>query len=210
MFGAVNALFTGLALAGVALTLYSQAEQQRRQAKPFLIPRLDPEVDGWVTIMRPVKRGGVIELPIEIAVPLNNPSNEAALNVRVTVGIESCRVEATATALVPVASGASQVVTVKAAVSGESADSLVGDLASNKAVIAQLRVSYTSLDGVAWQSAVNYNLCLGELRASGDAALLRAAIDDSGQTEGANPWAGSTKVQLQASPVDGSWRYQEV
>lgn len=210
MFGAVNALFSGLALTGVALTLIWQTQEQKRQAKPFLIARMDPESEGGVFISRPIKSGGKIAIPFEVVVPLTNSSDEAALNVYVALKISVCQLVLSGSVPVPIAGKASHLIRLRNSdgVSGGDAANLVRNLINENGVVAGLSVNYSSLSGVRWKSAVRYRFCLSAVR-TGDAKLLQAAIDDVGEAGEEAVWTTTTKIQLDVVDVEDSWSYDE-
>jgi hypothetical protein len=211
MFGAVNALFSGLALAGVALTLIWQTQEQMRQAKPFLIARMDPESEGGVFISKPSKTSAKIAIPFEVDVPLTNASDEAALNVHVELKISDCDLVLSGSVPVPIAGKASHVIKLRNSngVSGENAAHLVDALINKDGVVAALSIKYSSLSGVRWKSGVKYRLRLSAVLKDGDARLLKAAIDDLGEAGDDAAWTTPTKVQLDVVDVEDSWSYHE-
>src|SRR5690606_4137757 len=82
MFGAVNALFSGLAFSAIAIVFLFESRSRRVSRKPLVIAILD-EKDG-VNVGRPLRHGeGTVRVPLTLEFSLTNQSPDAALNVGV-------------------------------------------------------------------------------------------------------------------------------
>ncbi len=215
MFGTVNALFSGLALAGVVLTLYWQARERRRDNKPFLIPSLDEQEDGTggVVISKPGKASAVIELPVVFEFSITNSSPAAALNVHVQAGIVETSFKKGEALPLPIGPDGTSSLKLAGKIAGNDANTLVGNLRTGATLTLDVEVTYGNLDAVRWRTAVQYRLSLDEHARERDGILLKAAIDD-GQPESESPatgaWTGATKIALVLTPVQGSWSFGEV
>jgi hypothetical protein len=212
MFGTVNALFSGLALAGVVLTLYWQARERRRDHKPFIIPSLAEQDDGsgGVVISKPGKAGAVIEFPVVLGFKFTNSSPAAALNITVKAAFNETTFSAQATLPLPIGPESDSSLKVEGKLAGSNASKLVTSLRSGPPPTLTVEVSYGNLDSVRWITRVAYTVALGDATRDGD--LLVAAIDDGVDGSSApaiGAWTIPTKVALVLTPVQGSWSYGE-
>ncbi|UTA53520.1 hypothetical protein L3D22_14320 [Lysobacter soli] len=205
-FGAVNALFSGLALAGVVLTLFFHSEGAKRAAKPFIVPRLQRgSEDARVTIGGPTREGAQVSLPLTLSVPLHNASANPALNVSVKLAIQNIGPTPVAVTEIPLSADSFSTCELTLKISGVEANRFVGAVCAD-GVIATLQVEYDSVEGVRWASLVKYMLRVNANR-NEDAQMLRDAIDGAA---GDNLWAAGATVDLVYELVPGSWGYKEV
>lgn len=205
-FGAVNALFSGLALAGVVFTLFMHSEASRRSAKPFLVPKL-ARGDGAarVAIKGPVRADGSVRLPVFIEIPIYNSSSYVALNVTVKLVAKELSSETTYVVDMPLAPADAVTAQLKLDVVGSKAQRFVDSLREGGVRIS-IEVIYGSVEGVRWLSGASYDLAHNANRLE-DRDLLDAAIN--GQLAVETQWTAETTVELDFSPVAGSWRYEE-
>lgn len=226
LFGAANALFGGLALAGVALTLWLQTRDRRRDARPLLIPFFDgsspsrsggseTERSGAIEITAPSLQHGSITLPIEIGIPILNQSNEAALNVSVRATLYGESFDAQLP--VPIAGQRAQSATLHAELRGPNAKRLQTDLTARAGKVRlTLKLRYFNLDKIEWETSVTYMLSLDELSRERDAKLLSQTVDKSPSNDDLSSsddaeggWTKNRKIPLQAEAEGGSWEHKE-
>lgn len=205
-FGAINSLFTGLALAGVVLTLFFQSEGARRVVKPFVIPKLRrDDADARISIRAPHRTSASVSLPIRVAVPLHNTGSFPSLNVSAEFAVEGVTKSVTAVTDVPLAAGDSSPCVLDFEVSGEEAKRFV-DAVCSAGAKAHLQVRFDSVEGLRWKSQASYLLTVNKGRPD-DERLLRDAVD--GALAPAHLWTTEETVDLDFSPVPGSWSYAE-
>jgi hypothetical protein len=214
MFGTVNALFSGLALAGVVLTLHWQARERRRDHKPFVIPSLAEQDDGsgGVVVFRPGKSGAIVELPLILGFRLTNSSPAAALNVSVEAAFKDTTFSTEAALPLPIGPVSASSMKLPGKLAGADASKLVGWLRTGPPPTLQIEVSYGNLDSVRWITRVEYHVSLDEHARQRDGNLLQAAINDGdgeGDERTTGAWTSTTKVALVLTPVQDSWSYRE-
>ncbi len=206
-FGAVNALFTGLALAGLVLTLVMHSEGARRVAKPFVIPALDrAEPEARVSVGLPNRAAGQVTLPIEVVLPIRNESDHPALNLTIILSAPGARLEVDRVVDLPIAGRSGRVTAIQSSVSGDAASDFVARV-SAEGLELSVELVCESVEGVKWRSSVRYLVRVDPARAV-DLDLLRQAID--GPVAEPALWAGNAQVDLLFAAVPGSWSYQEV
>lgn len=206
-FGAINALFTGLALAGLVLTLVLHSESARRVAKPFVVPVLDrAEALARVSVRLPNRVAGQVILPIEVILPVRNESAHPALNLSVRLAAIDVPFECLTNADLPVAGGAGTAVVANASVSGAEARRFVTAVSAD-GLLLSAKLECESVEGVRWRSSVSYLVRVDPNR-QGDRDLLNQAID--GPIADADLWGGNAQVDLLFSTVAGSWKYEEI
>lgn len=206
-FGAINALFSGLALAGVVLTLYLHAEGARRTAKPFVVPRmLRFGGSSRVSISEPTRKNAVIRLPLSVVVPVKNSSQHPALNVIVSILIDGVCGRVDTVAELPLASGDETECVLRIDVDGEEAMDF-GRKVSGDGASMNIRCEYQSVEGVRWYSEVRYVIRVNSHR-NDDRTLLDAALD--GRMADAGQWTAETTIDLDYLVVKDSWGYGEV
>lgn len=204
-FGAINALFSGLALAGIVLTIYFHSEGAKRSAKPFIVPEMI-RLNGDATIIAsaPSTIGGAVNLPVEVKVPLSNSSQHPALNISVRVSAPELNADNSIYLELPLASNGKDSCAAKLVFAGDAAKQFV-QIACGAGIKIAVSVDYASVEGVRWRSSASY---MAKVERDQDCALLRAAIDVPAAENRA--WGVGEVVQLDFSLVPGSWVYEEV
>lgn len=205
-FGAINALFSGLALAGVVLTLYFHAEGAKRQAKPFLVLRLGrSDSEARTAVGPPNRQDAMVTLPLNINLPLNNASPNPALNVKVEFSLLDTVASAVHVVEVPLTSSDRTVCGVCLRVTGNDASSFVQSVCGAGAVV-EIKATCESVEGVNWLSSARYRLKVNPNRPD-DVQMLNDAIRGAA---GENLWDVASIVDLEAELVSDSWLYKEV
>ena len=154
MFGAVNALFSGLALGAIALTLFLEARSRRESRKPLVVGGLE---SGEVTIGRPVIEGGETLLPLRIPIMLSNQSDDAALNVAASLSMLGGPGTSWSTSLDgPLLREISQEAVLEVKLREREWTQLLAELTSQRPVQMELSTTYRSLEGVNWKTIVVY------------------------------------------------------
>lgn len=206
-FGAVNALFTGLAFAGVLLALHFQAEAARRATKPFVVPRFQRDKAAARIFVRKIPhQAGQVRVAVRMILPLENCSDQAALNVVANLSIHELAPEASVALEVPLVARTEDECVIELVFVGNEVSRLVESLKGGGAR-ASLNVAYDSVDGVKWVSEVQYLLRIFSGRGT-DTALLDMVIDGAATIEGVD-WGADTTVELEFAAVNGSWAYKE-
>lgn len=206
-FGAINALFSGLALAGVVLTLFLHSEAARRTAKPFVVPRMfRHDGNAHVSIREPARAGAIVRLPLHVLVPVHNSSQHPALNIDLKLKIDAVADIGSYVVEVPLAANDAADCALKLDIVGDEAVAF-GQRISGVGVTITLRAEYDSVEGVRWHSEAKYLIKTNPNRVDDD-ALLQHAIN--GRMADANIWTAETVVDLEFSTVKGSWKYGEV
>lgn len=207
-FGAINALFSGLALGGVVLSLFLSAEAARRATKPFVIPKMHrTNGEARVSVGEPTRNAGMIRLPIEVEVPLQNSGGHPALNVDLCLSIDGAQGSSTESTDLPLIEREVLSSKLSVFVDGEEARRFVEALCGEGAQM-HLKVEYDSVEGVRWACSASYRLRANAGRAQ-DAQLLRSAVDGGGFGND-HGWMAEATVDLDFDPVPGSWKYVEV
>lgn len=206
-YGAVNALFSGLAFAGVLLALHFQAEAARRTTKPFVVPQLSRDIASARVYVKKIEhQRGQVRMLMRVSVPLRNCSAQPALNVLSKVGVDSLKPLGECSIEFPLVADSSADCSMELTFTGNEASSLVA-LLKGAGARANLSLEYHSVDGVRWVSEVAYLLRVAPERGE-DLALLDVAIDGDAAVEGVE-WAADTLIDLEFSVVQGSWSYSE-
>lgn len=210
MFGAVNSLFSGVALVGVVVTLYYQVWDKRREAKPFVVPSFDKlaacEVD------RPDFRAGEQYLSMKFPVQLKNTGASAALNVEVKLEIEDVAASAD---ILPIPLAASEEVSIEIEMEavGKRAVALASGLRKSKLRL-NVGVRCNSIDGVRWETVCSKNLQPSPLRRDEELRMLEQTLrtPDSQAPIGDDvvEWADGDTIVLVGNPVRDSWKFSEV
>jgi hypothetical protein len=206
-FGAINALFTGLALAGVVLTLFLHSESARRTAKPFVVPQLRRgNEDARISIGTPTRVGAVVRLPLEALIPIDNASEHPALNISLSLSVNGVNAIGTDITDVPLAARSVTTCHLKLEIVGDEAVSFER-LLSSDGVNFTIRTEYESVERVRWFSEASYLLRISKNRPD-DTVLLQNAIN--GNLTDENPWTAQATVDLEYSTISGSWKYGEI
>lgn len=207
MFGAINSLFSGLALVGVVFTVYIQVQEKRKEAKPFVIPHLDKTTGVHVGEFS--RRAGEILLRLGVKLKLRNGSADVAVNVRMRAAVtasDDIIAEETAYMDLPIfrSETFSDDVELELSQSGSGASRFVDALDKGQNVLLTLELEYSSTDGVLWRSSVRYNISLNEHRRSEDLAYLREMLGDA---SGSNAWNSKERLYLECAVANHSWKY---
>lgn len=206
-FGAVNALFTGLAFAGLVLTLYFHSEGARRVPKPFVIPRLLPrEANARISVGMPNRSEGSVNLPVSIILPVSNMSSHPAMNVEVKVSLIGVGSDSNYVLPVPLVQPDSYDCSLSLVVMGPNAQSFVNEVCG-AGLRMGVSVQYESIERVKWESKALY-LVRSSLNRPDDAKLLADALNGPLEPPAAL-WESQTTVDLDFEAVSGSWSYGE-
>ena len=154
MFGAVNALFSGLALGAIALTLFLEARSRRESRKPLVVGGLE---SGEVTIGRPLIEGGETLVPLRVPIMLSNQSDDAALNVAASLSLlDGSRTSWSVSLDGPLLREIRQEAALEVKLREREWMYLLAELTSQRPVKMQLSTTYRSLEGVNWRTIVVY------------------------------------------------------
>lgn len=205
-FGGLNALFTGLALAGVVLSLHRQAELSRRAVKPFVVSQVSKE-KGGVRLGQPRTKDAMVCLPVRVATDLSGFGPSPALNVAVTVTLSMPNVNATEYSALPVLENNGAIVDVELLLKGSQVKEFAKELLEGRGVEMSLGVAYESIEQVRWRSLAAFKLSLDSSRKQ-DVELLGTAVDRLGDQE--STWPQAKLISLDAQVLAGSWRYEEI
>jgi hypothetical protein len=200
MFGAVNALFSGLAFSAIAIVFIFESRSRRESRKPLVIGTLD-EKDG-VTILRPLREAAVF-LPIELEVGLVNQAPDAALNVGVLARIAGSNAEVEEFLESPLVGDKPRTLKLKLKLRGVDMETFLDNLTGQRAVKLSLSATYRSLEGINWMTSVVYELrCLNQ---AGEFATLNSAR--AGTWEDAGQWDAQALISLDAKQDKQSWAH---
>ena len=201
-FGAVNALFSGLALIGVGYSLYRQAEYSRRAVKPLLHPVIDSAAGlGGVTVLRYNVENGAVLLPISIAIKLQNLSAEVALDADVDVEVNGHAISIPVGVGRPLTANDQETVTIKGSLKGDAASAWIRELEAGRGEVAVV-VKYQSVEEIKRSTHYRFRLTIDP----SDVEVLQLAVSQTDQT--ASAWGGGKKVQFDVAPITGTWRWK--
>lgn len=200
VFGAINSLFSGLALFAVAYTLWSDANARRESRKPLVTNYLD--IDS--IIIKNPKITPVSEIDLSVASKVINKNGEAALNV-----VLRCQIKAEDVPLAnfdsylsqPLVSAGSEGVEKTISLKGDALAKLLGRLTEdNKPIAFIFEIEYESLENVKWETKVTYDVTCkpGDRRRRLNS--LRSRTDDFERL-----WDNGAQVALEAQVRGGSW-----
>lgn len=202
MFGAVNALFSGLALGAIALTLWLEARSRREARKPLVVGGID---SADTTISRPKIKNGSVFLPLRIPVRLSNQTADAALNVsgrlRLLLGSRNVwKVGLDG----PLLRDADQDAVFDIELAKSDWSLILAELTSQRSVDMELATIYRSLEGVNWVTVVTYTF---SIRTNDQHySLLDAARNGTWNDEGV--WQDDALVSISARIKQGSWDHR--
>lgn len=203
MFGAVNSLFSGLALGAIALTLWFEARSRRDARKPLVVGSI-PSKD--VTICRPVISNGKTVVQIRVPVSFSNQSADAALNVSSEIRTITDRKSCWQVGLDgPLVKDEKQEEEFLVEMSEEQWGPLLGSLTAQCPVEIELRTEYRSLEGVNWTTEVIYEF---SVKTSDQYYGLLDTIRN-GTWKEAGVWASEALVPLTARIKRGSWDHRK-
>ncbi|GEM_PF-1884377 len=200
IFGAINSLFTGLALFAVAVTLWVDGKARRQALKPLVIsvankdffivddPQIHPETSLKFTIT-----------PI-----VSNIVNEPAVNVSINITlIAKLSKYALATKFyeTPLVEGTTLPIEIEEVIKGGFLFEFLGCLTESQGRIEIfIETKYENLEQIRWATEVRYYL---ELHNTSDTAKFNAVREKNPGTQGI--W-GNSAVALKSDVVTGSWK----
>lgn len=201
-FGAVNALFSGLALIGVGYSLYRQAENSRRSVKPLLHPVIDSAAGvGGVTVQRYLIENGAVVLPISVEIALQNLSAEVALDADVAVRVNDNAISTASAVGRPLIAHDRETVTIRGSLKGDTASNWIRELEAGRGEL-DVVVKYQSVEEIKRFTRYRFRLAIDR----SDIEVLQLAISQTEQT--ASAWGGGKKVQFDVTPISGSWQWK--
>jgi hypothetical protein len=217
LFGVINSLFSGSALAAVEWTLYLQSQDRRRDARPFVVPSI---VGDENCIRMPMASDGAVVIPICLDVSLENSSRDAvALNTQVFARIADLAAAKEGLVETPLTVGKSARRSIQLEIKGKHAKVLVDRLCEGADVVLGLEARYDNIDQVRWMCGLTYKLSLIERGRERDVELLRQSVhssrkegassDKSAVSAQATVWAADAIVSVVAVPQPGSWEHRE-
>ncbi|WP_295821514.1 hypothetical protein [uncultured Microbacterium sp.] len=214
-FGAVNALFSGLAFAGLLAVLLHDSKERtkdlvhrRKEQRPYLAPSIfkedlireavDRRASYGVRLVVAEKHSSGAEVSFEVEVGLRNLTEQTAMNACVTVAVsDHPSVTSKSWVTLPIGMGEQVSVQVRLTASSTEGSALLVDL--QREVKFVVGVEYDALNGEAWRSSV----------------LGTVAVEQDKKPEFENVVAGKYKVgggvddiapiDLVTEPVERSW-----
>lgn len=202
MFGAINSLFSGLALGAIALTLWLEARSRREARKPLVVGGID---STDTTVARPRIEGGEVIVPLRIPVRLSNQTADAALNV-------SCKLRLLLGAKTdwkigldgPLLRDAGQDVVFCIDLHERDWRPVLAELTSQRSVEMELATIYRSLEGLNWMTVVTYTFSVRTT--DQHYALLDAVRNGTWDQEGI--WQNDALVSISTRIKQGSWDHR--
>lgn len=202
MFGAVNALFSGLALGAIALTLWLEARSRRESRKPLVLGGVE---SGNVVISRPKNVAGSVALNLKVPMTLSNQTTDAALNVSGKLRmLVSPKTEWQVGLDGPLLRDADQDVVFNIDLAPRDWEPLLEALTSQREVEMELTTTYRSLEGVNWKTIVVY--CFYVRTAAQHYELLDTVRNGTWADEGV--WQEDALVSVSARIKQGSWDHR--
>lgn len=203
LFGAITSLFSGLALFGVAFTLWLDVDSRRESRKPLVVSSLNAD-SVWLD--KPTRAPNA-SLQLTVAAGVYNSTNEPALNVGVSgkVKFASRVLDVTAHSIqLPLNANGSEESKSEIKIEGQNLESLLASLTSDggEAVTLDIETTYESLEGVKWCTSATYRLyCNAKDRRK----RLNAVRSDTDDFE---LWQNDAAVPIDLDVVPGSWRHK--
>lgn len=215
MFGASAALFSGLGFFAVALVLWSDSAERRRDLTdraqsrtPFLVPTIGGK---GARVTRAVNDADHAEVSLILELPINNVTDEPAMNI-VLAGTGSDGIDLPAGNAklddTPFGTGdaASRTGTIHFACSGPSAKEFLVRLRSGQATTIKVALEYDSINGTRWASEVKFTVT----SASSDHDQFQRILDGDSASfiqGGSALGGGGDAVQLTYEVVPNSWKH---
>lgn len=200
LFGAINSLFTGLALFAVAVTLWIDSKARRQSLKPLVISVADKD---FFVIDDP-KIHPESSLRLHVTPIISNIVNEPALNVSVLVSLEakkSIHKLSERFYETPLVHGTSLPIEMEELIKGDFLVAFLASLTESSGHIKiVLETKYENLEQVRWLTKVSYVL---ELHNPSDIAKLNAVRGKDATMQ--NLW-GNSAVALKSAVETGSWK----
>lgn len=201
MFGSVNALFSGLALGAIALTLWIESKSRREAKKPLVIGMLR---NAGIAIARPEAcANGSPKLAVAIPLDLRNQSEDAGINVAVSAEFSVADGQVAGETLDwPIVKGGDQTISLNIELTGRALNDFLIKLTARDVVFLHVETRYQSLEGVAWKTKVVYECFCRE--SSRDIARLNS-VRDPASWASSESWEVAAVVGLDHRVSKGSW-----
>lgn len=203
IFGSVSALFSGLGLFAVAVTLWLDASARQRAKKPLVMCAFteDSLVIDKASIDAPKS------MRLKVSASAHN-SGEVALNceIKLTInaGEQDFRLPEFAVEQ-PLAPGGKSDFEVTHLIQGQQLDSLLAAIRLEQPISLTTNVECDSLEGVRWSTLVKHRVkCVQPISRNRLLALEHSADSFADQ------WAGAAAVNLTMTVQPGSWSYKSV
>jgi len=215
MFGAGSALFSGVAVAAVAVVLIVDQHERRKdldhretvinneklELRPYVVGHIeerDARIDqsSWV--------GSQLTVTIVLRVTLNNRTSDPALNVSLVVSDKSAKeLSPLSTIALPLALGTEEDSELVISLIGDQAIAALRDIAAGRYSV-NLVVRYKSLNGTGWVSEVEYRFEASQAKVKD---ILPKLLDsESGEKiASGGGLAGGTVYAMRSTAVPGSW-----
>ncbi|MDT7524073.1 hypothetical protein RAE21_16935 [Rhodoferax sp. TBRC 17198] len=202
LFGAVNSLFTGLALFAVAVTLWIDSKARRTSLKPLVIAVADKD---FLVIDKPLIKP-TASLRFKFEPEISNIVNEPALNVVLKITLRTSRLSqiVSQSALdIPLVSGSNRKIEL---VSRIDESDLLTDFLSQLTANGQnpsvlIEITYENLESIKWVTKVVYCLQLNFEADGNKLNAFRAKVDGFETI-----WDNTAAVSIKSSVETGSWR----
>jgi hypothetical protein len=203
MFGSVNALFSGLALGAIALTLWIESKSRREAKKPLVIGMLK---SAGIAIARPeALADGNPKISVAIPLDVRNQSEDAGINVAVTAKFVLEHGQVTSETLDwPIVKGGDEALLLSIELTGRALADFLVKLTAREKVSLHVETKYQSLEGVAWRTSVTYECFCRE--SSKDIARLNS-VRDPAAWRSPESWEESAVVGLEHRVKKGSWAH---
>jgi hypothetical protein len=201
LFGAVNSLFSGLALFAVAWTLWIDSRSRQESQKPLLVFELDD--DG--TILNEASFADPRSVRLELDGSIHNMGS-AAINAKIDVSLvmdgRIAKLE-TFSHLMPLAMSAKQAVSFKARLGRADIETIVACCHARRPTLLEVSVTCTSLESVCWRTGVRYQLDF-------DPVPRLEALLGRDQAEFDRAWGGGAAVGARVRVEAGSWSHTRI
>jgi hypothetical protein len=205
LFGAVNSLFTGLALFAVAVTLWIDSKARRTSLKPLVIAVADKD---FLVIDKP-QISPNMSLRFKFEPEISNIVNEPALNVAFMITLKTNRllqVVCQSSLDIPLVSGSNRRIELVSRI--DECDFLTDFLSQLTAngldPSVLIEITYENLESVKWVTKVVYSL---QLNFETDGAKLNAF---RAKAEGFESIWDNAAVSIKSTVVTGSWKRELV
>ncbi|WP_186058114.1 hypothetical protein [Burkholderia gladioli] len=200
ILGSIGSLFSGLALVGVAITLYIESRARRVGKKPLIVCFLN---DDSVTLDTPVMQDPK-SLRMTLQYKIAN-QGESAINVNtktsLSVNGKSLSIGEKVVQM-PLSHSAEVLISIKKRFEGFDLDALLTALDNNsQSCLIDIVMQCESLEGVSWFTSVSYAL---KTTSSLDHTRLQSVYRAGDNVE--ELWK-SAAVPLRPDVLEGSWKY---
>lgn len=227
MFGAANALFSGIAVAAVAVVLVFDMNERERDLKdregelerakqslqPFVVARIDPDsTASGVAVGQAQYISDKLNVAVRFNVEFQNLSQDPAINV--TFSVQDCsqsRSQVESVLPLPMSAIASQSGQVSLHYEGLEAEEVLGNLIDSGRRFT-IVTRYSNLNGIEWISSTIYTIKapVGNDEIDGPRKSITEALNKGAPIVPSDSMLGSGDVYLIASPVQGSWSHHVV